>query len=90
MIRVLYMVACTNNVFILFHGQDWQGRIFKIMKNDNSLNTFISFGLFPHVFRQVKECLILQLHEMIKVLREVAWPIVFILFNDRYWQGGVL
>ena len=85
------MVACANNVFILFHGQDWQGRIFKIMKNDNSLNTFISFGLFPpHVFRQVKECLILQLHEMIKVLREVAWPIVFILFNDRYWQGGVL
>ena len=27
---------------------------------------------------------------MIRVLRVVAFPIVFILFNDRYWEGGVL
>ena len=30
-----------------------------------------------------------KLDEMIKVLLVVAYPIVFILFDDRYWQGGV-
>ena len=32
----------------------------------------------------------LQLHSMIKVLHIVVCGIVFILFYDRYWQGGVL
>ena len=43
------MVACPN-IFILFYGRDWQGGVFKLMQNDNFLNIFISFGLFPHVF----------------------------------------
>ena len=30
------------------------------------------------------------MHEMIKVLLAVAFPIVFILFYDQYSQGGVL
>ena len=45
---------------------------------------------FPHVFRQLKECLTLQLHEMIRVLHEVACPIVCVLCHDPYWQMGVL
>ena len=45
---------------------------------------------FPRVFRQVKECLILKLHEIIRVLHAVAYIIVFILLYDRFWQEGQL
>ena len=31
----------------------------------------------------------LKLHEMIRVLHEVALLLVFFLFHDRDWQGGV-
>ena len=31
----------------------------------------------------------LELHEMIRVLHAVAYPIVFILFYDRDGEGGV-
>ena len=41
---------------------------------------FISFGFFTQV---------LEFHEMIRV-HLVACPIVFILFDHRDWQGGVL
>ena len=30
------------------------------------------------------------MHKMIKVLHALAFPIVFILFYDRYWQRGVI
>ena len=33
---------------------------------------------FPQDFRQVKECLILKLHEMIRLPHEVACPVVFL------------
>ena len=49
MMRMLRIVACPI-VFILFYGRDWQGGVFKLMKNDHLLNIFISFGLFPQVF----------------------------------------
>ena len=32
----------------------------------------------------------LEWHEMIRVLHLVSCPIVFILFYDQDWQGGVL
>ena len=47
-IRVLHMVACANDFF--FYSRDWPGKMFKVMKNDNFLNVFISFGLFFQVF----------------------------------------
>ena len=50
---------------------------------------FTRLGLFPQVFGQVNECPILKLHEMIIVLDVVACPIIFILFDDRGWQGVV-
>ena len=64
--------------------------MFKGLKNDHFLNIFISFSLFPQVFAQVNEWPILELHEMIRVPHLVACTIVFILFDDRDWQGGVL
>ena len=45
-----------------------------------NFSAFRRLGLLPQVFRQVKEHLILQLHEMIRVLHEVACPIVFFFF----------
>ena len=75
-------------VFILFYDRYWQGEVLKLMKN--VFRIFSRFGLFPQVFRQVKECLILQLHKMIRVLHAIACSIVFIWFCDRDWQRGVL
>ena len=43
---------------------------------------------FYRVFAQVKEWLILELHEMIRARHVVAYPIVYILFYDREWLGG--
>ena len=86
MIRVIHLVACSI-VLILFYARDWQGGVFKVMKNDHFFNVFTSFGPFPRIFRQVNEWPILKLHEMIRVLYLVASPIVFILFDDRDWQG---
>ena len=76
-------------VFILFYKQRWQAGVFKVMKNDH-FSAFSHFGSFPQVFRQVNECFISKLHKMIRLLHEVACPIVFILFYDRYWERGVL
>ena len=45
---------------------------------------------FPQVFRQVKEWLILELHEIIRVLHVVACPIDFSLLCDGVRQERVL
>ena len=89
MIRVLHMVACSN-AFILLYGRDWQGGVFKVMKNVIFFCIFTRFGLFPQFFGQLMEWPILELHEMIRVLRVVACPVGFIWFYDRDWEGGVL
>ena len=44
----------------------------------------------PQVFRQVKECLLLKFNEMIRVLQEVAFLVVFISSYDQGCQGGEL
>ena len=53
-------------------------------------SAFSRLGPFPQVFTQFKECLGLQLHEIVRVVHEVVCPIVFNLIDDRYWQGVVL
>ena len=88
MTKMLHVVACPF-VFILFYGRDWQGGVFKVKKNKCFFSIFISFGLFPQVFAKVNECPLLKLHEMIRMLHAVAFPIAFILFDDRYWQESV-
>ena len=59
------------------------------MKNDLFFSIFGCFGPFPQVFGQVKEQLLLELHEMIRVSHAVACPMGFNLFCDRGQQGGV-
>ena len=44
---------------------------------------------FPQVFGQVKEWIMIELHQIIRLPHIVAFPIVFILFYKRDSQGGV-
>ena len=53
--------------------------MFKVMKR-SFFSTFSRVDPFPQVFRQVKDILMLQLHEMIKAPHVAVCPIVFILF----------
>ena len=53
-------------------------------------STFKRLGSFPQVFGQVRESLILELHEMIGVLHIVACPIDFSLLCDRVQHRRVL
>ena len=46
-------------------------------------------GHFPQVLGQVKEWLMLELHKTIWVSHLVACLIIFILFYEESWQGGV-
>ena len=80
-IRLSHIYPCSI-AFLLIFDQGCRGGVFKVMKKD-FFQCFQPFGTFPQVFRQVKECLILQLHEMIRAIHEFACPSVFILFQDR-------
>ena len=80
-------------VSILFYVCDWQGGVLKVIRNDfkkSFYKYFYQLGLFPQVFSQVNEWPILELYEMIRVSHVVVCPVVFILFDDRCLQGGVL
>ena len=46
-------------------------------------------GPFVQVFGEMRELLILELYEAIRVRQVVAYPIVIILFYDRDRQEGV-
>ena len=47
-IRVLHAVACAI-VFILLYDQGWQGRVFKVLKNDH-FSVFLALCPFPPSF----------------------------------------
>ena len=82
--------SCLHNCFFLFYGRDWQEGVFKIMKIDNFFGIFSRLGPFPEVFGQVKEWLIFELHEMIKVPYAVSCPMDFNLLCGPVQKGGVL
>ena len=71
-IRVLHGSAYAT-VFILFDEQDCQGRVFKVIKNDNFSVLLDVLLLFPSI---------LKLHKIMRVLYLVECPIVFILFYE--------
>ena len=89
LMKVSHAVACPI-VFILFYDQSWQGGVFKFMKIDYFSSVFSPLGPFSQVFGKVKEWLILELHEMIRVLHTVVCPMGFNFLCDRAQQGGVL
>ena len=51
---------------------------------------FQPFGFSPIVFVQVKECFILELHEVVKAPLVIACPRVFLFFYDRGRHAGLL
>ena len=53
-------------------------------------NIFSRLGTFTQVFGKVKAWLRLEQHKIIRASHLVACSIVFILFYERSWQGGVL
>ena len=60
------------------------------MENDLFLIIFRQLGSFLRIFGKTKELLILELHEVIKVLHAVACPMNFNLICDRGQQGRTL
>ena len=40
-------------LIVLFCDQDWQGKVFKVMKNSHSFSVFSHMGSFPQVFGHV-------------------------------------
>ena len=81
--------SCMLNCFYFVLWARLAGRN---VKNYEKLSFFSAFSCLDHftqVSSQVKECLILQLHQTIRVLHVVMYPIAFILFYDRNWQGRV-
>ena len=60
------------------------------MKNDLFKIIFSQLGSFLRIFGKVMELLILELHEMIKVLHPVACPMNVNLICDRGQQGRTL
>ena len=61
-----------------------------LMKKRSFFSVFSCLDPFPQVFGQVKERLILELHEIIRVLLDVACRIAFFLFYQRSWHGEVM
>ena len=49
MIRISGVVVC-RIVFISFYERSWEGRVFKIMKNDHILVFLAVWVLFPTLF----------------------------------------
>ena len=76
-------------VSLLFYKWVWQGGVFKVMKR-SLFSVFSSLNPFPHVFGQVKECIRLEFHEMIKVPHIVSFPIDFTFLCDQGHGGGML
>ena len=77
MIKVPYVAACSV-VFSLLCGLGRPAGVIRLIKNAHFLIFLAVWVLF--LFEQVKEWLILELHETIKVSHILACPIVFILF----------
>lgn len=68
-------------VFNLLCGRGWPGEVLKLMKNDQfqvSLAVWVGKFLGNQVFRQVKECFILALLEIVKTLHIACVPNEFI------------
>ena len=63
---VSHIVACPI-VFILFYERNWQGRVIKVMKNDDFFSVFSRLYSLGSVFRHVNGSLMLKLHKIIRV-----------------------
>ena len=86
MIRVLRVAVCLV-VFILLCDLGRPVGVLILIKNVHFFNIFSRLGRFIQVFGQLKEWLILELHNMIKLAPILACPIVLILLCDLRRHG---
>ena len=86
MIRAVHAVA---SCFMIDLWLILAGRSFQSYEKWSFVSVFSHLSPFPQVFGQVKWWLMLALHEIIRVSHVVAWQIVFLLFYEWGWQGGV-
>ena len=70
-------------IFTLFYERDRQGEVFKVMTNASFFSAFSRLGSFSQVFGKVKEWLILELHEIIRVPHLVSCLAGFNFLCDR-------
>ena len=81
--------SCMPNCFYFVLSAKLPGRSVQNYEKWSFFSLFSCLGFFPWVFGQVKEWPISELYETIRVLHIVACPLVFILFYERSFQGGV-
>ena len=79
-IRVLYVDAFPIAFSFVF---GLAGKTFQNYEKWSLFNAFSCLGLFPQVFIQVKEWLMLETHKIIRVSHVVACSIVFLLFYEQ-------
>ena len=84
MIIVLTTCSCVPSCFYFVLWSIFIGWSARTYEKQSFFSIFSCFGLFTLVFEQVNEWPILEFYEMIRVLRIVAFPIVFILFYDDF------
>ena len=63
---VSHIVTCPI-VFILFYERSWQGRVIKVMKNDDFFSVFSRLYSLAPVFGQVNGWFMLKPHKIIRV-----------------------
>ena len=72
--------SCVPNCFYFVWWPRLAERSAQTYEKWSIFSIFRRFGHFPHGFGQVNKCPILKLHEMIRVLRAIACPVVFVFF----------
>ena len=70
-IRVWHAVTCTI-IFIWFYDQDGQGGVFKVMKSNHFLVFLAVWVIWPTFFGHVREWLMLELREILRMLHGFA------------------
>ena len=86
-IRAWHVVAYPIFYFVL-----WAKLVEKSVESYEKwwfFSVFNRLDHFAHVFRQVKECLILKLHEMVRVLHAITCTIVFFVLSPRLARRSV-
>ena len=85
-------VTCSyvSNCFYFVLWWRWAGRSVQSYEKWSSFSIFDRLGPFPYVSGQVRDWLILELYEIIRVLHVLMCPMNFDLLCDLSLQLGVL
>ena len=82
--------TCVGNHFCFVWWSRLTERSAKTYEKWSFFSICSRLGHFPQFFGQIKEWLMLELKKMIRVSYAAVGPIVFSLFGNSDWKGGVL